>query len=310
MITMNIRELMKSKIYLFVLAALVLVFGASVGKAQKPKTLAQTGKRIIFAVLSDGKSVEPIAYVNKGKVEPTVNGSDDKAIIAAFAKSYYKPGTNYQLLFGGASTGTVTVKSANNKSECAPNTAVVTTSALKTPLKGFVMALATNGEIKNKTGVRRRPTGGERSEIEALVKAEYVKNKLTPDVMHYHNLTALDVNNDGRFEFVGSYWIEVDKLTRALLFFIAEKDSKGKLSMSYSDYRSVDQASTMSGAIKDVDDGIYHELLLDVYDYDGDGNSEIFTYEQSFEGAGFTAYKKKGAKWIKAIEVANYHCGY
>jgi hypothetical protein len=55
---------------------------------------------------------------------------------------------------------------------------------------------------------------------------------------------------------------------------------------------------------------VYHELLLDVYDYDGDGKNEIFTYEQSFEGAGFTAYKKSGSKWTKAIEVANYHCGY
>lgn len=307
---MRILNLKGNWIVFSLAAAIVFVFSVSNVFAQKPKPVVKSGKRIIFAVLNDGKSIEPVAYVNKGKVEPTVNGSDDKAIVAAFAKSYYKPGTNYQLVFGGALAGTVTVKAANIKSECAPNTAVVNTSPVKTPLKGFVMALATNGEIKKKSSVRRRPTAGEKSDIESLVKAEYAKNKLTPDVLHYQNLTALDVNNDGRIEFVGSYWIEVDKLTRALLFFIAEKDSKGKLAMSYSDYRSIDQASTMSGAIKDVDDGIYHELLLDVYDYDGDGNSEIFTYEQSFEGAGFTAYKKKGSKWIKAIEVANYHCGY
>src|SRR5437660_1556006 len=87
--------------------------------------------------------------------------------------------------------------------------------------------------------------------------------------------------------FVGSYWIEIDKLTRGLLFFIADKGGDGKYSFGYSEYRSVDQASVMSGEIKSIDDGVLHELLLDSFDYDGDGKGEIFTYTQSFEGAGF-----------------------
>lgn len=297
---------------LVLLCALVAAVGVSTGFGQKPKPkpVAKTTKNIIFAVLDDGKTLEPIAYINKGKLEPTVNGSDEGGIIDAFAKSYYKTGTSYQMVFGGALAGTVSVKSANNKTECSKNTATATTSSTKTTLKGNVMALATNGEIKNKTSFRRKPTAAEKTEIETLVKAEYAKNKMTPKVLRFQNLTALDVNNDGKAEFVGSYWIEVDKLTRGLLFFIAENGTKGQISITYSDFRSVDQASTMSGAIKDVDDGVYHELLLDVYDYDKDGTAEIFTYEQSFEGAGFTAYKKSGSKWIKAIEVANYHCGY
>ncbi|MEP6944456.1 MAG: hypothetical protein ABJA02_00955 [Acidobacteriota bacterium] len=291
------------------LCALVIALSVSTGFAQKSKPAQKPRKSIIFAVLNDGHSIEPIAYVSDGKLEPAVNGSDDEAMITAFVKSYYKPGTSYPMLYGGAAAGTVSVTSANNKSECGKNTADVTTSS-KTPLKGFVMSLATNGTIKNTTSYRRRPTAAERTEIERLVKAEYAKNKLTPTTLHSQNLTALDVNNDGRPEFVGSYWVDIDKLTRGLLFFIAEKGASGKTTMTYSDYRSVDQASTMSGNIKDVDDGIYHEVLLEAYDYDGDGNAEIFTYEPSFEGAGFTAYKRSGATWVKAIEVSNYHCGY
>src|SRR5690242_8345575 len=112
---------------------------------------------------------------------------------------------------------------------------------------------------------------------------------MTPTVLRFQNLTALDVDNDGKPEFVGSYWVEIDKLTRGLLFFIAQRGSNGKYAISYHEYRTVDQANVMSKSIKDVDEGVYHELLLDAFDYDGDGVAEIFTYQQSFEGSGFHA---------------------
>lgn len=297
-------------LYFVAVAVMLTFFCVTAGFAQKSKPVQKAPKQIIFAVLSDGKSLEPIAYINKGLLEPSVNGSDGSDIISAFAKTYYKPATKYTLVFGGASAGTVTVKSANNKYECAPNTANVTVSSAKANLRGNVMALATNADVKSKTIERRRPTVVERREIESLVNGIYAANKLTPKKLNSQNLTVLDVDNDGRPDFVGSYWVDVDKSTRALVFFIAEKGSDGKIKVTYDDFRTIDQGSVMSGDIKDVDNGIYHELLLDAFDYDGDGKSEIFTYTASFEGAGFTAYKKVGDKWTKAIEVSNYHCGY
>src|SRR5471030_1601652 len=74
-------------------------------------------KPAIFAVLEKGTNVEPIAYIVNGKLEPAVNGSDDRNIIAAFNKAYYKPGTIYHMIFGGSDAGTVTVKGSNSKSE-------------------------------------------------------------------------------------------------------------------------------------------------------------------------------------------------
>jgi hypothetical protein len=277
--------------------------------AQK-KTAAKAPKPIIFAVLNDGKSLEPIAYVNKGKLEVTVNGSDEKSIIAAFNKSYYKAGTSYRLIFGAANAGTVTVKSSDSKSECSANMAEAVTKATKTPLKGLVMGLATNAVIKNTNSVRRRPTPAERTEIEALVKNEFVAQKLTPKTLKYHNLTALDLENDGKVEFVGTFWVDIDNLTRGLLFFIAAQGKNGKYAIGFKDYRSIDQANVMSGDIKNVDEGVYHELLLDAFDYNGDGVSEVFTYIQSFEGAGFNVYAKNSAAWANVFEGANYHCGY
>lgn len=272
---------------------------------------AQAAKPIIFAVQNDGRALEPIAYVNKNKLEAAVDGGAEGSLIAAFNKQYYKAGASYRLIFGGANSGTVTVKSSNSKADCAPNMAVATTKTTRTPLKGFVMGLATNVPSKwTAASYRRRPTEAERNEVESAVRAEFTKQKLTPGTLKYHNLTALDVDNDGRAELVGSYWVEIDRLTRGLLFFIATKPANGKYAFAHKEYRSVDQANVMSGEIKSVDEGVYHELLLDVFDYNGDGVAEIFTYTQSFEGSGFAVYDRDGGKWTKIFDGSNYHCGY
>lgn len=291
------------------IAVIGALFIALPALAQKPA--AQPAKPIIFAVLNDGRSLEPIAHVNKSKLEATVDGGAEGNLVAAFNKQYYKAGAAYRLIFGGANSGTVTVKSSNAKAECAPNMATATTKAVKTPLKGFVMGLATNVPSKwTAASYRRKPTDAERTEIETLVRAEFTRQKLTPGTLRYHNLTALDVDTDGKAELVGSYWVEIDRLTRGLLFFVAGKGSNGKYAFGHKEYRSVDQANVMSGEIKSVDEGVYHELLLDVFDYNGDGVAEIFTYTQSFEGSGFAVYGTDGGKWTKVFDGSNYHCGY
>lgn len=293
--------------FVCLLSLLFLSFPAAAQKAAPPKTQ----KPIIFAV-TDGTEVEPIAYVSKGKLEAPVNGSDEAGIITAFAKSYYKVGTAYRLVFGGGDAGTVTIKSSNPKSDCGKNMATVATKSTKVAIKGLIMGLATNATARSKSsGLRRKPTQAERDEIEALVRTEYIKNKLTPKPpLRYQNLTAIDVDGDGKVEFVGSYWVEVDRLTRALLFFIADKRANGKYAIGYSEYQLVDQESTMSKSIKDVDDGIYHELLIDYFDVDGDGTAEIFTKVSGFEGAQFNAYKRTGTKWVRSYANSNYHCAY
>ncbi len=288
--------------------SLLLIVIPAAAQKPKPKPAVQTAKPIVFAVLNDGGTLEPIGFTGK-KMTPPVNGSDDEAKVTAFDKLYYRKGTNYKLIFGGATAGTVAVKSFDPKAECSRNMAEAMTSGNKTPLKGLVMGLATNAQAKT-NGYRRKPTAAEKTEMDALAKAEFLKQKLTPKALHYQNLTAIDVDNDGKPEFVASYWIEIDKLTRGLLFFIAQKGSGGKYSVGFREYRTVDQSKVMSGDIKTIDEGVYHELLLDSFDTDGDGTNEIFTYTQSFEGAGFKAYRRSGGKWVKAYEFDNYHCGY
>ena len=289
--------------------------GAIPGSAQgaKPKP----GSRylpIVFAVLNDGKFVEPIGYIDRGKLAPAVDNATEAAKLAAFNRQFYKPATTYRLIFGGANAGTATIKSSDPKAECSANTAQITFTSTRAKLKGNVMALATNSVTSTKgSGIRRLPTAAERAEIESLVRAELTAQKVSQDAvkdLKYHNLTALDVDGDGSIELVGTFWVDTSATSRALLFFIADKGSGGKYIFGFKDFRTIEQKDVMSSDIKDLDTGVYHERLLDIFDIDNDGTAEVFTYIQSFEGAGFNVYKRSAGKWSNVFEGSNYHCAY
>jgi hypothetical protein len=272
-----------------------------------------TMKKAIFAVAFDGKSIEPIAFIEDGKLTAPVGGDADSKAITDFVRVFYKPKTTYDLIFGGTVAGKVAAIKGSAAADCAKNVGVVATTSAKVKLKGLVMALATNAETPKVTAFRRIPTAAERSGIEKAVREELTTNKVSAKnqkVLRYLNLTAVDTNHDGTPEFVGSYWVSTSATERGLLFFIAEKDADGSYTLSQDSFNLVKQKDVMSGKIKDIDEGIYHELFLDVFDVDGDGSSEVFTMSQSFEGNSFSVYSKGKEGWSKSFESSNYHCGY
>ena len=294
----------------FVLFLIALSFAIPVA-AQRKKPAAKPASAI-FAVLNDGKTLEPIAKVDRGLLLPLSDGGDEDAKLNKFVSDYYKAGTKYRLVFGGADAGSVSVSKSLKDSECARNMAAATYVSTRAKLKGMVRGLATNIAVKG-SGTRRLPTPAERAEVEALVRAEFVKNDVPAAVaksLKYHNLTALDLDSDKTAEFVGSFWVETAVKERALLFFIAERNADGKLAFGVSEFRLVKEEEVMSEDIKNLDEGVYHELLLDVLDINSDGKSEVFTYIESFEGAGFSAYQEKSGKWEQIFDGSNYHCGY
>ena len=264
--------------------------------------------------MNDGQTLEPIGVIDKGELVGTAGGGDDSKALTPFVKHYYKPKTVYSLIFGGKTNGTVAVKSYDAKSECGKNLAQAVTSSQRAKIKGFVMGLATNATVgKSASGVRRLPTPAERAEIESLVRAEFTKQGVSSNAaknLKYHNLTALDVDGDGTAEMVGSFWAENSANERNLLFFIAEKGTNGKYNFGFSEYSKVTPDDVMSGELKDLDEGIGHELLLDILEYNGDKSAEIFTVSRAFEGNNFSVYSRKDGKWTKVFEGYNYHCAF
>lgn len=293
---------------IFAVFALCVFVLASSANAQKTKqSAAQKRPTAVFAVIDNGKYIEPIGKIEKGKL---VQFGDTPN----FGKTFYAPNTNYTLVFAGGPDGKVSVTKSLVGTECAGNTAEVSVTSTKAKLKGFVMGLGTNALIKAKTpGVRRLPTATERTEIESLVRAEFKKQGVSDSAvkkLDYHNLTAIDVDRDGTPELVGSFWVAPTENDRNLLFFIAEKSSGGSYGFALSEYEAFTPDDIMSGKAKDLDNGILHELLLDSLDVDGDGVGEIFTTTQAFEGRNFDVYRRAGGKWVKAFQSRNHRCGY
>ena len=300
---------MKSKFVLSI-GALILCFGAAAGQKSRAKP-ASVPTPVIFAVLHDGKTVEPIALVKEKKLSSIDGG--DKADEKPFGAKYYSPDTAYTLIFGGAADGTVKISKSNIGTECGGTSADIVSKPEKAKLSGLVMALATNAKLDSRPGVRRRPTALEREEIESLVRGRFRKegvSETTLKNLRYQNLTALDIDHDGTPEFVGSYWVLPKSDERRLLFFIAEKGKSGKYAFTRVDYSAVTPKDVMSGDPKDLDNGIGHELLLDALDYDNDGVDEVFTIDQAFEGNNYHVYKREAGKWVKAFEAYNYRCAY
>lgn len=300
---------MKSKI--LTLIGMLIVCSVSMTAQKAPPKPDPKNKQIIFAVIYDGTVIEPIASVENGKLIPS-SADEDSTKGKSFANRYYQLKSKYGIIFGSAVSGIVTIENSNIGKECGGVSADVSVQSTKAELNGFVMALATDFKPKTKIAYRRKPTPAERSEIEALVRAEYLKQKVLPAVLkklHYYNLTALDVDNDGKAEFIGSYWVAPKINERDQLFFIAEMGASGKYSFTHSDYSAIKPDGLMSGDVKDLDT-MGGELLLDALDYDNDGVSEIFTISKAFEGNNYYVYKRSGGKWLKVYDTYDYRCGY
>ncbi|MEO8574828.1 MAG: hypothetical protein ABI481_12750 [Pyrinomonadaceae bacterium] len=282
--------------------------------AQKPGPKQKLApKPVIFAVLDGGKRVEPIASVDGGKLATT--NLAEGPLAKSFVTAYYKPKSSYALIFGGAGDGAVTIVKSNIGTECGGASAETVAKPAKAKLTGLVMALATNAKLNARAaGFRRKPSIEERREIEKLVAAEFVvqgASATAVKTLRYHNLTAIDVEDDDIPEFVGSYWIAPTAGERRLIFFVAEYDANSKMQFSIKEHSVVKPDDVMSGDVKDLDTGVGHELLLDVFDYDADGVGEIFTIGQAFEGNNYYVYKRgEGGKWAKVHETYNYRCAY
>lgn len=297
-------------LWLVVLISVFVLAAPNRRSTGKPKTKA---KPIIFAVLNDGTTLEPIGEIDKGKLVATVNGGDEPKTLTNFTSTYYKPKTVYQLIFGAAKNGTATVINSSPESDCAKNMATVTAQPAKAKLKGYIMALATiETAVTTGSGVRRLPTLTERTEVETLVRAELTKQGVSANTvkkLRYYNLTALDIDADGTAEMVGSFWTKTSAKKRNILFFIAEKDVDGKYKFGYSAYKKVMSDDVMSGDLQDLNK-LGGELLLDALEYTGDSTAEIFTIDRGFEGNNFQAYSRQNGKWTKVFEGYNYHCAY
>lgn len=302
-------------------SASVLLLAAALLLASSFAAVAQEGGQkaaALFAVYSFQPSnayMVPFVIIEGGQFKPPIAGDSDAAEITRFTDAYYASGKKYRVLFGGGEAGSLTVKKSNRDEECRRTSADVTLRSTAR-LNRNVMALATDSpSLGGAKGTRRSPTAAERAALMPLVRAAFKEKGLPASLLPgltTLNLTALDLDGDGKAELVGSFVARKLKgaAARYALFLFAEPQGDSYRTTVFQ-YAKFTEQDLMSGAdLSAIENGVYVERLLDALDLDGDGALEVVTETDGLEGDGYTIYKKQGGKWNKVYEFSNYRCGF
>ncbi len=182
--------------------------------------------------MTEDAQVEPVAVIDaRGALaEPASESSGDGAL-SAFLARHYQAGAKYRLVFGGAEAGTLTIRAAT-PAECSPNAASADISPASLKLGGGVMALATDGaHAPRAQASRRAPTAAERAAVFGVVKRFLAGKRVSASAVERGtktlNLTATDLDGDGREELIGSYVVKVGPKVRDTLFLVAAQEGSG-----------------------------------------------------------------------------------
>lgn len=285
---------------------------------QQPRTTTRQ-ESVVFVVMKDATEdaqVEPVAVIDgRGALaEPAEEASGDGAP-SAFLARHYRAGAQYRLIFGGAEAGTLTIRAAT-PAECSPNAASADIGTAASKLGGNVMALATDGaHAPRAQSSRRAPTAEERAAALGVAKRFLAGKRVSASAFERGtktlNLTATDLDGDGREELIGSYVVKVGPKVRDTLFLVAAPQGRG-FRAALTKYARVNAKEMMDPALIDNigEGGLGTELYVEQLDADGDGVGEVFTLSRSFEGTTYRAYQRRRGVWRGVYENYSYRCAY
>jgi hypothetical protein len=240
-----------------------------------------------LVILSRGKYIDPV-------------GEADSSTMKPFAEKYFQAGNRYRVLFGGGEVGTATVKSSDEGCNTIHSRVNVESSA---KISGQIRGLATNSEtLGKKASSRRALTQAERASVMTLVKNIYRQHKTSAALMRslqVNNLTATDLDGDGKLEVVGDFKIAGGSTEgpRRDLFLIATPDGAG-YKAELAEFQSYRMNSGFGRGVG----------FADQLDIDNDGTSEVVTVNEGFDGYGYSIYKKQGGRWRMVYSVMGDAC--
>ncbi|HEX8186768.1 MAG TPA: hypothetical protein VF586_00325 [Pyrinomonadaceae bacterium] len=290
--------------------------GAAPRRQQRATTRQDSSVLIVTKDGAQDAQVEPVAVIDRrgALAEPASDAAGEGALPRLLAR-LYRAGAKYRLIFGGAESGTVTIRAAT-PAECSPNAASADIDSAAAKLGGNVMALATDGaHAPRAQASRRAPTDAERAAAFGVAKRFLAGKRLSPAAVERGtktlNLTATDLDGDGREELVGSYLVKVGPKVRDTLFLVAAPQGGG-FGAALTKYARVNAKEMMDPSQIDSlgEGGLGTELYVEQLDADGDGVGEVFTLSRSFEGTTYRAYQRRRGVWRAAYESYSYRCAY
>jgi hypothetical protein len=243
-------------------------------------------------------TMDAVVLVKNGKLVqpyPEYNEETQKR----FAKQYFASGKKYRVTFGGGEIGSATVQDSNQGCNNIHATVQLDdNNRIPRPLSGLATDSAALGA---KAGARRAPTADEREAVMNLVKQIYRTRGTTAGSMRLiktTNLTATDLDSDGKFEMVASFVLETKAKARRDLLLIAEPQGtnfKAAL-VHFQSYKLPPE-----GFDSAVD-------FVDQLDIDGDGVGEVFVQQHGFDAYGYHIYKKSRGRWARVYTTTGDAC--
>lgn len=244
-----------------------------------------SGGTVIFSLKKDteaGFHIEPIVIISGGKyIEPPAGG--DSGVLKKFADSYFQVGRQYRVIFGGGDAGSVMVQ--KYQEDMCGNLVADVGAQTTARLGGAVLALAVSSDkIGSGASSRRAPTEAERASALEIARAVYGQRRVGAALvgkMKTVNLTATDIERDGKFELIGSFQIDGANETKHNLFVIFEPTAGGKYKAAWNWYEN----------------GYEDRNLVDVVDLDSDGTAEVIAEGFEIENILYVIYKRQAGTW-------------
>jgi hypothetical protein len=296
-----------SRIILHVIIPLSLLASSrlpvnSIASAAQPQKSA-----VVFAISGEG-SMDAVVIVGGKRLRRPYN-DEQQPSREKFAEQYFAGGKVYRLIFGGGEAGTVRV---DKWSEGCNNIHAQVTPSTSARLGGQVMALATDSDALGKrASTRRAPTSDERAAVLTLMKSIY-KQKLTPASLipsiNVTNLTATDLDGDGKYEFIGSFTLATKGSSPTVredaikferdLFLIARPRGAAMVAdfVKFQAYQPPPEQFLSS-----ID-------FVDQLDLDGNGLGEVFAQQGGFDGYAYLIFKKVGGRWRQVYDMIGDAC--
>lgn len=260
------------------------------GAWQKPARpgAAQGGGTVVFSVskYEGSLTTEPVVIYRGGAyVSPPL---EDGPGPGPFAREYFRPGRKYRILSGGGEAGTLTMVKYLEPG-CVGLVAEATAET-QARLGGRVKVLATDSQTLGRGAVSRRaPTEAERGRAVELARAAYARNGVAASLaakLEVVNLTATDLDRDGRFELVGSFLVEKkDAAPISYTLFLIMEPAGDAFKTAWEWFH------------KGYEDGYEDRHYVDQVDFDGDGVGEVIAMGTYYESNDYVIYKRQQGRW-------------
>jgi len=243
-------------------------------------------------------NMDAVVLVAKGKLRqpfPEYN----EAAQQTFGKKYFATGNNYRVTFGGGEVGSATLTGFDTGCNNIHAKANLKDNGKIPP---HLSALATDSDLLGrKPTARRAPTQIERDAVMKLVNRVYTSHQTAGTLlrsMTTTNLTATDLDGDGKFEMIGSFVIQTAAKARRDLFLIAEPGG-GDFKVALEKFQAYHLPPEQFDSAID---------FVDQLDLDGDGVGEVFVQQHGFDAYGYAIYKKTRGRWLQVFTTTGDAC--